>query len=113
MISKLETFFPNLENGWKSFYPNIYQEPIIYKNPFGEVKLEGLINGDWTKKIFTLPPGCKPGKRLIFTVYGIKSYPYRLDILENGDVYLSVDGSLGVQGSGWISLTGVSFYSKH
>ena len=43
----------------------------------------------------------------------MQSYFYRLDILENGDVYLSVDGSLGIQGSGWISLTGISFYSKH
>ena len=112
MVSKLETFFPNLENGWKSFSP-IFQEPIIYKNSFGEVKLEGLVNGDWSKKIFTLPPGCKPGKRLIFTVCGMKNYSYRLDILENGDLYLSYDGSLGVEGAGWISLNGISFFSKH
>ena len=43
----------------------------------------------------------------------MKNYSYRLDILENGDLYLSYDGSLGVEGAGWISLNGISFFSKH
>ena len=110
---KIEQIIPKLEDGWSLFYANIYEKPVIYKNSFGEVRIEGLIAGDWSQKIFTLPPGFRPGKRHLFTVCAVGGIFARVDVLENGDVFVSQGGSNGVKKSGWISLDGIAFYSKH
>ena len=34
----------------------------------------------------------------------------RIDILANGEVFLSSGGSLGINGCGWLSLSGISYY---
>ena len=36
-----------------------------------------------------------------------------VDVLENGDIFVSHDGSTGVKKSGWLALDGIAFYSKH
>jgi len=107
---KVKIFYPQLENGWTT---NLwgYEKLTIYKNQFGEVKFEGLINGDFSKKIFTLPDEFRTNNRQLFIVYSGNSFN-RIDILNNGDVYLSLEGSNGIQGSGWVSLNGISYYSK-
>ena len=65
---KVELIKPSLENGWKEVYQETYDQTGIYKNPFGEVKFEGLISGNWKNKIFTLLPGFRPLKRHVFTI---------------------------------------------
>ena len=110
---KVETIYPKLETGWNLFYEKIYEPPVIYKNSFGEVRIEGLVNGDWSKRILSLPPGFRPGKRHIFTVCGVGSTFVRVDVLENGDIFVSHDGKNGVNKTGWLALDGIAFYSKH
>ena len=108
---KVELIKPYLANGWKEIYQELFEQAGIYKNAFGEVKFEGLIQGDWKTKIFTLPPGFRPLKRHLFVINASGGFQ-RLDVLPNGDVFLSKSGSNGIEGKGWISLDGVSFYSK-
>ena len=47
---KVKIFYPQLENGWTTNLWD-YEKLTIYKNQFGEVKFEGLINGDFSKKL--------------------------------------------------------------
>lgn len=106
-IKNSKKFIPNLENGWSNFYES-YEPLTIYKNQFGEVKFQGLIKGDFSKKIFTLEEELRPKERLIFTVCGNDAFK-RLDILSNGNVFLSNSGIEGINGSGWLSLSGISY----
>ena len=106
-IKNSKKFIPNLENGWSNFYES-YEPLTIYKNQLGEVKFQGLIKGDFSKKIFTLEEELRPKERLIFTVCGNDAFK-RLDILSNGNVFLSIGGSEGINESGWLSLSGISY----
>ena len=52
-----------------------------------------------------------PKERLLFIVCANDSLK-RLDILSNGNVYLSIGGSEGIGNgnkSGWVSLSGISY----
>jgi len=100
---------PKFENGWNNFYYN-YEQLTIYKNSLGEVKFQGLITGDFSKKIFILEKELRPKERLIFTICANDSFK-RLDILPKGDVFLSSGGSEGIEGTGWISVSGISYYT--
>ena len=104
---KSKIFLPKLENGWKNFYQT-YEPLTIYKNQFGEVKFQGLIHGDFSKKIFTLEEELRPKERLVFTVCANDAF-HRVDILSNGNVCLSIGGTEGINSSGWISLNGISY----
>ena len=46
---KLKKYHPVLENGW-IVDPYTPQEFTVYKNSDGQVSIQGLINGDWSKK---------------------------------------------------------------
>ena len=101
-------YIPKFENGWNNFYQT-YEPLTIYKNQFGEVKFQGLILGDFSKKIFTLEEELRPKERLLFTVCANDTFQ-RVDILPNGNVCLSIGGTEGINGSGWLSLSGISYY---
>ena len=105
---KTKKYTPILENGWISD-PYFHQEFIVCKNNDGLVCIQGLVNGDWSKKIFTLEKEFRSKYRLTFPVIANQNFN-RVDILPNGDVYLSFHGSLGIQGDGWVNLTGISYY---
>ena len=49
--------------------------------------MQGLVYGDWSKKIFTLEKEFRTKYRLIFPVIDNQVFN-RIDILPNGDVYL-------------------------
>ena len=108
---KLKKYHPVLENGWivDSYYP---QEFTVYKNSDGQVSIQGIIDGDWTKKIFTLEKEYRPKYRLTFNVIANQALN-RVDILSNGDVYLSFHASLGTQGVGWVNFSGITYYNDN
>ena len=107
-MKNIKKFIPNFENGWSNFYQT-YEPLTIYKNQSGEVKFQGLIVGDFSKKLFTLEEEIRPKERIIFTVCGNDSLK-RLDILSNGNVYLSKGGTEGIPNeTGWLSLSGISY----
>ena len=86
-----------------------YEPLTIYKNQSGEVKFQGLVVGDYSKKLFTLEKEIRPKERLIFTVLGNGSL-IRLDILSNGDVFLTRGGNEGNSNEiSWLSLSGISY----
>ena len=97
-----------LENGWCNFNFD-YEQLTIFKNQFGEVKFQGLIQGDFRKKIMTLEEEIRPRERLLFLICAEDTFK-RIDILSNGEVFLSCGGSLGINGSGRLSLSGISYY---
>ena len=105
---KTKKYTPILENGWLSD-PYFHQEFIVCKNNDGLVCIQGLVTGDWSKKIFTLEKEFRSKYRLTFPVIANQNFN-RVDILPNGDVYLSFHGNLGVQGEGWVNLSGITYY---
>lgn len=104
----VKKFIPKFENGWKNF-DDTYEKLTIYKSPLNEIKFQGLICGDFSKKIFTLEKELIPQERLVFTICANDKFN-RLDICPNGDVFLSNSGSVGIGGQGWLSLSGISYY---
>lgn len=104
-MKNIKKFIPKFENGWNNFYQT-YEPLTIYKNPSGEVKFQGLIIGDYSKILFTLEEEIRPKERLIFTVLGNGSL-IRLDILSNGNVFLTRGGISNE--TGWVSLSGISY----
>lgn len=106
--TNVKKFIPKFENGWKN-YGAEYEKLTIFKNPLNEIKFQGLICGDFSKKIFTLDKELRPHERLIFTIC-VNDKFNRLDICTNGDVFLSNGGSSGIGGEGWLSLNGISYY---
>ena len=110
--SLIDIIHPYFLNGWKN-YGEPYEEVEIIKNREGLVTINGLISGDYSKIIFRLPEGWKPNKQLIFSICS-DNVSRRLDINSNGELFLNNNGCIGsVTGSGWVSLSGISFYAKH
>ena len=105
---KVKKYKPILENGWQ-VDPNTPQEFIVCKNADGQVSFQGAVSGDWSKKIFTLEKEYRTKYRLTFPIIANQAFN-RVDILPNGDVYLSCHASLGITGSGWANLSGVTDY---
>ena len=105
---KVKKYKPILENGWQ-VDPNTPQEFIVCKNTDGQVSFQGAVSGDWSKKIFTLEKEYRTKYRLTFPIIANQAFN-RVDILPNGDVYLSCHASLGIKGSGWANLSGVTYY---
>ena len=106
--NQIKKYVPVLENGWCNFNDG-YEQLTIFKNKFGEVKFQGLIIGDFSKKIMTLEEEIRPRERLLFLICAEDTFK-RIDILANGEVFLSSGGSLGINGCGWLSLSGISYY---
>lgn len=76
----------------------------FYKDPFGIVHLEGVVEGGGTfSQIFELPPGYRPGQSANFLIYGNASSPAGLFVGDDGDVTL-LEGD-----DAFISLYGVTF----
>ena len=111
-VDNLDIIHPYFLNGWANFEDR-FENIEIFKNRDGLVTLNGLIKGDYSKIIFKLPEGWKPKKQLIFSVCSDET-SRRLDINSNGELFLNHSGNTGtVTGSGWVSLSGISFYAKH
>ena len=110
--SLIDIIHPYFLNGWKNF-GGTWEEVEIIKNREGLVTISGLCSGDYSKVLFRLPEGWKPNKQLIFSVCS-DDESRRLDITSNGELFLNKGGSVGtITGSGWVSLSGISFYAKH
>ena len=107
-FKKVKKYKPILENGWQ-VDPYTPQEFIVSKNTDGQVSFQGLVSGDWSKKIFTLEKEYRTKYRLTFPIIANQAFN-RVDILPNGDVYLSCHASLGIKGSGWANLSGITYY---
>ena len=107
-LKKIIKYSPILENGW-IVDPNIPQEFIVVKNNENQVSFQGAVVGDWSKKIFTLKKEFRTKYRLCFPVIANQAFN-RIDILPNGDVYLSYHASLGVKGNGWVQFSGITYY---
>ena len=107
-LKKIKKYSPILENGWK-IDPYTPQEFIVCKNNDGLVSIQGVVEGDWSKKIFTLEKEFRSKYRLTFPVIAAQAFN-RVDILPNGDVYLSFHASLGVKGYGWVNFSGITYY---
>ena len=105
---KVKKYKPILENGWQ-VDPCTPQEFIVCKNENNQVSFQGAVSGDWSKKIFTLEKEYRTKYRLTFPIIANQAFN-RVDILPNGDVYLSCHASLGIKGSGWANLSGVTYY---
>lgn len=106
---KPQIIAPTLLNGWHN-YGNGFEGAKVYKYPSGRVECSGLIAGNFAQIIFTLPAGWRPAGRQLFSVCA-NDVLVRVDITPDGNVFLSSGGSVGRQGSGWVSLNGISFYA--
>ena len=105
---KFKKYKPVLENGW-IVDPNTPQEFIVCKNNDGQVSIQGAVVGDWSTKIFTLEKEYRTKYRLTFPIIAAQAFN-RVDILPNGDVYLSCHASLGIKGNGWANFSGITYY---
>ena len=108
----IDIIHPYFLNGWQNF-GDASEEVEIIKNRDGLVTITGLAKGDYSKVIFRLPEGWKPNKQLVFSICS-DNISRRLDINSNGELFLNSNASIGsISGNGWVSLSGISFYSKH
>ena len=105
---KIKKYKPVLENGW-IVDPNTPQEFMVFKNNDGQVSIQGAVLGDWSKKIFTLEKEYRTKYRLTFPIIAAQAFN-RVDILPNGDVYMSCHASLGINGNGWVNFSGITYY---
>lgn len=98
----------SLINGWVAYDPSIFTAPQYTKASDGVVTLRGLIKGGGTAlgtTIAILPPGYRPGERLIMPVDSLADYG-RVDISPGGEVIF-------IQGSnGWLSLDNITFRAE-
>ena len=107
----LDIIHPFLLNSWTNFGDR-FENSEIRKNKDGLVVMSGLVKGDYSKVILKLPNGWRPNKQLIFNVCS-DNISRRLDINSNGELFLNTAGHAGeVNGVGWVSLDGISFYAK-
>ena len=105
---KIKKYKPVLENGW-IVDPDTPQEFMVFKNNDGQVSIQGAVTGDWSKKIFTLEKEYRTKYRLTFPIIAAQAFN-RVDILPNGDVYMSCHASLGIKGYGWVNFSGITYY---
>ena len=105
---KIKKYKPVLENGW-IVDPDTPQEFMVFKNNDGQVSIQGAVKGDWNKKIFTLEKEYRTKFRLTFAIIAAQAFN-RVDILPNGDVYMSCHASLGIKGYGWVNFSGITYY---
>ena len=96
---------PTLLNGWVA-QGAAYNKPSFRKNQFGVVELKGILYlGAKNTTAFNLPVGYKPNSQY----YGIA----RAQGLSIGMIDIDVTGRVLIDyfgsGSGWVSLSNISF----
>lgn len=97
---------PTFQNGWVN-YGQGYNFGQFYKDTNGFVHLRGLITGGLyaSNVIFNLPVGFRPAARCLNVTIGGEALA-RIDVLPDGNV-------LAVNGSGWLSMEGISFLAEN
>lgn len=94
---------PILENGWEN-YGSGYAPARFFKDATGIVHVQGLIRNRLLGfAAFTLPPGYRPGARLIFATITDPNTVARVDVADDGSV-IPITGN-----SPWLSVSGISF----
>ena len=95
-----------LSNGWRHYNaPGGHYAPAEYSCAGGLVAVSGLVrDGNWNSPIGTLPSGCRPKKRLIFSVNN-SAKQARVDVHTDGTIKWGAGG----KDHGWVSLSGIVF----
>ena len=94
---------PAFEHSWKS-YGGEYGAPQFYKDPFGIVHLDGLLNsGEVGLSTFILPAGYRPAASILFSIW--RGLTGSLIILPNGEIIVPV--AIGAES--YASLAGITF----
>lgn len=97
---------PVFENSWTNYDAVIYNSVAFYKDPFGIVRLKGVIGGgSLNVNMFLLPVGFRPIKRLLLGVIGDAGTLGRIAIYNTGEVQAFGGPTT------WQSLDGISFRS--
>lgn len=105
---------PAFENGWQNYHLGSgFQVARFFKDGFGVVHLEGLVNRGVSAMtantvIFTLPSGCRPDGTLLFAANaagGSGMTHTRVDVFSSGTVRMQT----GPTTSGYLSLSGITF----
>lgn len=94
---------PKLEPNWRPFSkaPGLHNPPGYFKDPFGIVRLRGIVEGAGGT-IFILPVGYRPRFREVF-IAEVSETAGRVDVLSNGEVVLQLGDPT------WVSLDSISF----
>lgn len=93
---------PAFTNGWVN-YGGALQTAAFYKDPFGVVRLKGMIaSGTIASAAFTLPAGYRPPAASTFVIMA-NSAIARLIIAASGNVTVQTGSNV------WASLDGISF----
>jgi hypothetical protein len=95
---------PSFENSWSNFNTTDNTSAAYYRDAEGFVRLTGLIAGGVVgSRAFTLPPGFRPGKRVILATISNGALG-RITVEANGEVIPASPSS-----SAWVSLDGLFF----
>ena len=104
---------PNFLNSWTDFNTATHMAVGYMKDPFGFVRLRGLIKrtvaGYASIPMFNLPEGYRPVSSSNFAVVGNNQFA-RLEVYANGDV--AIVAAVSATPEGFVSLDGVSFDTR-
>lgn len=93
------------ENSWVDYDSGAYRSAGYRKGADGVVHLRGLVkDGTLPGVVFTLPSGCRPALRTIFTCLSGGGV-CRVDVTAAGAVDIQTGSNA------WVSLEGISFYA--
>lgn len=99
---------PTLLNSWQN-WGTLFNDAGYWKDSYGVVHLRGVVrNGTMAANLFVLPVGYRPANRELFVAYSATQSSFtptlgRVDVLANGEVYMSSGGN------GFFSLDGLTF----
>jgi hypothetical protein len=104
VLSSLENWTaPTFTNSWVN-YGNGYSNAGYYKDPFGIVRLRGMISGGTMAfAAFTLPSGYRPETKLLCSTIS-NAAAGRVDIGTDGTVTVFTPST-----NAWVSLEGITF----
>lgn len=102
---------PAFNTNWENYAATDYWNTCaFYKDQFGVVHLKGLVyntvGSGLNTTIYTLPEAYRPLKNYMFPSIGNNVFA-RVDVMSNGNVYLSVG-----TGSAFLLLDGITFRSN-
>ena len=95
-----------VDSGWIT--PTLNSPYVSYEAPYGPIKyrkigsvvnIQGIISNASVGVVFTLPSGFRPDRQLIFFPTVSNGGNARLDIRQNGDVFIDITPT-----SAWYSL---------
>lgn len=93
---------PAFENSWVN-YDSLHNSAAFYKDPFGIVKLKGLVKtGTIGTAIFTLPTNYRPDKYCVYPIIANDAIA-TLNVLDDGQVVPTTGSNV------WLSIDFVSF----